>query len=469
MTAATQPGTKKTAPKNRPAAISLARKAAFNILLGVERGQSHSDDLLRGKTVNALSAPDRNLATALVLGVLRWQIQLDHLLLPLLKHPNARLDPEVLIALRLGAFQLLHLNRIPARAAIDESVELAKQAGHRFASGMVNAVLRKLASAPRSDLPELSAAQIALAQAHPTWMVERWAGFYGIDAARELCHHGQLQPILTVRIHDPAVVQELTAVSIQLQPGNLLASAFNVGSGEVSESAALNEGRLRIQDEGSQLIAELASASSNRPVKSILDSCAAPGNKTLILAQRNPKARILVCESSAQRFEPLRQRLAPLGERIECRLTDAGTIREDSAFDLALADVPCSGTGTLGRNPEIRHRLHLQDLARQAERQRSILEAALRAVRPGGRVVYSTCAMEPEENEQVVSAVLADTSNVRQISLESSIDSLAAENILIPSAADRLKASLTPEGALRLLPGAFHTDGFFIALIERTA
>ena len=130
-----------------PGRISPARKAAFHILLAVERGQSHSDDLLRGKAVNALSAPDRNLATALVLGVLRWQIQLDHQIRALLARPNAKLDPEVLIALRLGAFQLLHMDRIPARAAIDESVELAKQAGHRFASGMVNAVLRKLAKA----------------------------------------------------------------------------------------------------------------------------------------------------------------------------------------------------------------------------------------------------------------------------------------------------------------------------------
>jgi 16S rRNA (cytosine967-C5)-methyltransferase len=135
----------RTAPKNRAAEISPARKAAFHILLAVERGQSHSDDLLRGRAVNALSAPDRNLATALVLGVLRWQIRLDRQLHALLTRPNAKLEPEVLIALRLGAFQLLLMDRIPARAAIDESVELAKQAGHRFASAMVNAVLRKLA------------------------------------------------------------------------------------------------------------------------------------------------------------------------------------------------------------------------------------------------------------------------------------------------------------------------------------
>jgi 16S rRNA (cytosine967-C5)-methyltransferase len=150
MTARKKTGATRTAPKNHPAEISPARKAAYHILLAVERGHSHSDDLLRGKAVNALSAPDRNLVTTLVLGVLRWQIQLDHQIQVLLARPNAKLDAEVLIALRLGAFQLLHLDRIPARAAIDESVELAKQAGHRFASGMVNAVLRKLAKTPQA-------------------------------------------------------------------------------------------------------------------------------------------------------------------------------------------------------------------------------------------------------------------------------------------------------------------------------
>ena len=141
--------------------ISPARKAAFHILMSVQRGQSHSDDMLRGKQVNALSAADRHLATTLVLGVLRWQIRLDEQIKSFLKKPGARIDTEVLIALRIGAFQLLHLDRIPARAAIDESVELAKQAGHHFASGMVNAVLRKLGASPRAVLSETSAAELA--------------------------------------------------------------------------------------------------------------------------------------------------------------------------------------------------------------------------------------------------------------------------------------------------------------------
>ena len=507
------------------AKISPSRKAAYQILLAVERGQSHSDDLLRSKAVSALSAPDRNLATALVLGVLRWQIQLDHQCQALLKRPNAKLDPEILIALRIGAFQLLHMDRIPARAAIDESVEMAQQAGHRFASGMVNAVLRKMARY-KQTLDDLSLPAEALesdagscqgatsqaaeklhygealcqgttsvvpkmhkeecgalapegsfpaCEAHPSWMIERWTSFYGLDAARAICRHGQTQPVLALRLAGPAVEAALAAAGIALDPGQLLTAARAVVSGDVTATEAFRENQARLQDEGSQLVAELAAyscESENIPgqkQKRILDCCAAPGGKTLILAERNPQARIVASESSAPRLEQLQKRLAHLGERVECRLADATTLTEESAFDLALADVPCSGTGTLGRNPEIRHRLRPDDLARQAERQRAILTAALRAVRPGGLVVYSTCSLEPEENEQVIAAVLAAAPNARMVSLEERIGQLLSEGILTRTGAERLHACLTPEGSLRLLPGAFHTDGFFIALIERTS
>jgi 16S rRNA (cytosine967-C5)-methyltransferase len=461
MTALRRPAALKAAPKNRAADISLARKAAFNALLAVERGHSHSDDLLRGKAVNALSPADRNLATALVLGTLRRQISLDRRLQPLLTRPNAKLDPEVLIALRLGAFQILHMDRIPARAAIDESVELAKQAGHRFASAMVNAVLRKLAAAEHiHEEPQA-------AEDHPAWMVERWIGFYGPETTQAICRHGQTQPRLVVRLASPATESELAEAGIVLEPGHLLSAARTVVSGDISTTAVFHEGRVRMQDEGSQLVAELAAANLSQEGKSILDACAAPGGKTLILAERNPQAHILACESSPQRLEQLRHRLASHADHVECRLADATELPEEAVFDLALADVPCSGTGTLGRNPEIRHRLRLEDLPRQAERQRDILSAALRAVRPGGRVVYSTCSLEPEENEQVVAAVLATNPAAHRLSLQSSIEALSRKSILTETGAERLKASLTTEGALRLFPGVFDTDGFFIALIEK--
>ena len=459
-------------------AVSPARKAAFDILLAVDRGKAHSDDLLRSKTIDALSPADRHLATTLVLGVLRWQIRLDEQLKLLIKKPGAKLDPEVSIALRMGAFQLQFLDRVPAHAAIDQSVQLTRQSGHRFASGLVNAVLRKLAvPGPVVDFPEESVAEVALAQAHPEWLVERWARLYGLEASRAISRHGQAQPPRMVHIPDAAVESGLISVGIRLEPATVLDAARTVVSGDVTATVAYREGWVRMQDEGSQLIAELAACAtedSSRKLESIqietiLDACAAPGGKTLILAERNPAAHILACESSPQRLAELSKRLAARAGRVECRLADVTALNEESAFDLVLADVPCSGTGTLGRNPEIRHRLHLEDLPRHAVRQCAILSAALRSARPGGRIVYSTCSLEPEENEQIVSAVLAENQNARQISLASRIETLAKAGILTAVGADRLRDCLTPEGALRLLPGVLPTDGFYVALIEKNA
>lgn len=439
-------------------AVSPARKAAFEILLTLERGHGHSDDLLHGIAASALNHLDRNLTNALVLGVLRWQLQLDTLIRPLLKRPSAKLDSEVLIALRLGAFQLLHLNRIPASAAIDESVELTKLSGHRFASAMVNAVLRKLSVQSR----ETPASRPNATAAYPAWMNERWQSFFGADTVCAICVYGQSQPGRSVRIQPPETEDELAQAGIQLTQGALLTQARSVLSGEVATTTAFRDGRVRIQDEGSQLIAEIAGQGSQ-----ILDCCAAPGGKTLILAERNPQARIVACEASPRRLEALGERLARFRDRIECRLADATALGQESKYDLVLADVPCSGTGTLGRNPEIRHRLQPEEFARQAERQTAILKSALHAAKPGGRVVYSTCSLEPEENEQVISAGLDCNPSARVIPLSARIKAMRDEGILTDTGFHHLHASLTAEGYLRVVPGAVGTDGFFVALIEK--
>ncbi|MGB9076580.1 MAG: transcription antitermination factor NusB [Terracidiphilus sp.] len=447
------------------AEISPARKAAFAILLEVERGHAHSDDLLRGKRVDKLAPADRNLATALVLGVLRWQIRLDEQVRGFLERPKARLDPEVLIALRLGAFQLLHLDRIPAHAAIGESVELAKQAGHTFAARMVNAVLRKMAG----HLHERAGAELAVVEAYPAWMVERWARFFGAETTRAVCAYGQEPPPTTIRIASPEVEQELVEAGIHLDAGKLLGVARRVMAGDVSAAAAFAEGRVRLQDEGSQLVAEIASACAGERDGSILDACAAPGGKTLILAERNPEARIVACEASPQRLAELQKRLAGFGERVMCRHGNAAELKDENAYDVVLADVPCSGTGTLGRNPEIRHRLRAEDLARQAERQRGILRAALRAVKPGGCAVYSTCSLEPEENEEIVAAVLGEMGEAEVVPVTASIGALRRQCDLSALGVERLKGCESAEGFLRLMPGALGTDGFFIAVIEKKA
>ncbi|MGA8088377.1 MAG: 16S rRNA (cytosine(967)-C(5))-methyltransferase RsmB [Terracidiphilus sp.] len=444
-------------------AVSPARAAAFSILDVLEKGKGHSDDLLRGRSVAELSESDRHLTTALVLGVLRWQIDLDRRVLPLLKHPNAKLDAEVLIALRLGAFQLLHMDRIPVHAAIDESVELAKRAGHRFASGMVNAVLRKVAASRTKGEGEASAER-DWRRGFPEWMVARWTTTYGEEAAGAICRQGQSQPKVTVPADNAAMREELASAGIELEAGRILTKAFTVASGDITASAPFREGRVRLQDEGSQLVAELVPRS-----KAILDCCAAPGGKTLILAERNPDARIVACEVSPQRLERLQERLAGLGERVECRLADVTALEEEAQYDAVLADVPCSGTGTLGRNPEIRHRLQLSDLRRQAERQGAILRAALRAAKPGGFVIYSTCSLEPEENEEIVAAVLAEDSNARLVPLRARIEELRCGGVLSAWGAENLLPGITTEGNLRLLPGMFESDGFFVAMIEKKA
>ena len=455
-------------------AISAARREAFAILLEIDRNQGHSDDLLRNSRVSALSPQDRNLCTTLVMGTLRWQIRLDGLIKPLLTKPNARLDPEIRIALRLGAFQLLFLDRIPAHAAISDSVALAKAAGHKFASGMVNAVLRKLAAIPKpKQLPslDLTAVTLAEATAHPAWLVERWAANYGLEAARAICLHGQSQPELAIRLNPkdaPALEAELAEQGIVLLPGALLSSARRVVSGDVTSTAAFRSGQIRIQEEGSQLIAELGGDVCRAP-KQILDCCAAPGGKTLILAERNSQAKITAVEISPERHRALEARIATslYTAQIEVQLGDAMQLRADQAYDLVLADVPCSGTGTLGRNPEIRHRLQPLELALHHERQCAILSGALRA--GAGLVIYSTCSLEPEENRQVVAEVLAEVSvrslGWRQVSLADVINELRQEGRWVQNGAEFLFKCVAEDGSLTILPGSLGpgaaTDGFF--------
>lgn len=396
-----------------------------------------------------------------MLGVLRKQLQLDAALRPLLKRPGAKLDAEVRIALRLGAFQLLHMDRIPARAAIDESVELTKQAGHRFAAGMVNAVLRKLVTGGTKP-----ASATSDKDAYPAWLTERWSTQFGAETASAICRYGQAQPALTVRLVDPAAEAELVRAGVQLEPGELLTATRTVLSGDVTATAPFRDGRIRIQDEGSQLVAEIAAFAGAR-ANHILDACAAPGGKTLILAERIPQVQVVACEASEPRFAALRERLAHLGERALCRHADAAAMEDRDLYDLVLADVPCSGTGTLGRNPEIRYRLAPEDFARQAARQKAILAAAIRAVHGSGHIVYSTCSLEHEENEDVIAAVLADFHDVRVMPIGPILKEMETAGILVAGSVEKLRQAITPEGFLRLMPGSFGTDGFFVAVMQK--
>jgi len=411
---------------NKPAAIitiSPARAAAFEILERIAHTDAHSDDLLHSSRLTELSQADRNLTTTLVLGVLRWQIALDALIQPLLSRPDVELASPVATAIRLGAFQLRYLDRIPAHAALSESVELARSAGHGHAAGMVNAILRKLTRTPPPRVPLVETTH-ALAQrlSHPEWLVARWQKNYTRVATVAICEYDQTPP----EHHDLFGEPDAALPHI---------------------------------DTGSRLVAELAAAAHPAPQR-IWDACAAPGGKTLILAHRHPAAELLATDFNPRRLRNLSDRLRSAAPHVRTLQAGAAALSEDEGlFDLILCDVPCSGTGTLARNPELKSRLQPADLARQATRQRAILSAALTRLAPGGRLLYSTCSLEPEENEHVLAAVrLPDC--VTQQPLDPILASLP---LLQPMPADLLR-----EGHLRTLPGAnFAGDGFFAALFVK--
>jgi 16S rRNA (cytosine967-C5)-methyltransferase len=437
--------------------IAPARSAAFAILLRVGTTDAHSDELLRSSQVDALSAQDRALTTTLVLGTLRWQLKLDARVRALLARPEAKLAPAVETALRLGAFQLLYLDRIPPHAAIGESVELAKQSGETFAAGMVNAVLRKLARLPRT-VPENK--DTAEEFAHPRWMVERWERFYGRDAARAICAFDQEPAAICLRLLHPDAERSLADEGMELAAGEFLAAARRLVRGDVVRSEAFRRGWVRIQDEGSQLVAELAGRGSN-----ILDTCAAPGGKTAILVERNQDSAVVAMDASSRRLDAMRQGFGD--GRVRFEVQDATAMRLRREYDLILCDVPCTGTGTIGRNPEIRFRVNEEEIARQQERQVKILRRALEGLAPRGRLLYSTCSLEPEENEAVAAACRVQAPGIEVRRLDEDVARLEREGVVHAAGAQKLRESAIHEGFLRTLPGINRCDGFFAALFVR--
>jgi 16S rRNA (cytosine967-C5)-methyltransferase len=442
--------------------VSPARAGAFDILLRVEQRDAYASELLHSERLDTLSVADRALTTEVVMGVLRWQSKLDSAIAANSARMLARLDVEVLVALRIAAYQLLYLDRIPARAAINESVELVKRARKSSAAAFANAVLRKVAEAATVRQPGEtsgdSASELAENFAHPAWLVERWAKHYGIENAEAICRYDQTVPATAIRIPEDEVVRELEGEGVVLSPGALPTSARIVTRGDVTQTRAFREGRVFIQDEASQLVAALVGNGLR-----ILDCCAAPGGKTAAIASRNPQSEIVAAELHPHRAELLRQRVR--AANVQIINADALQLPGAGGFDRVLADVPCSGTGTLARNPEIKWRLKAEDLKELHQKQVAILSAALRQLAPRGRAIYSTCSLEPEENEAVVEEVLQSTEQFALIDCRSELERLRSSGELAVGDVN----GLLNGPYLRTIPGKQPCDGFFAAVIERGA
>ncbi len=439
--------------------ISPSRSAAFDILLRVEQTGAYASELLHSERLERLSHADRALTTELVMGVLRWRSRLDETIATASSHPLSKLDVEVLSALRIAAYQLRFLSRIPARAAINESVELVKRARKRSAAPFANAVLRKIAGAEIEPLPETVAGDpvpfLAGEFAHPEWLVKRWVAQFGVEHAFAICRHDQRVPNAAIRLGGAEIEQELVNEGIELVPGALLSSARTVTGGDITRTRAFREGRVFIQDEASQLVAALVGTGSR-----LLDCCAAPGGKTAALAARNPEAEIIAVELHARRAGLLRKRVP--ASNVQVKQADVLELSLPGGFDRVLADVPCSGTGTLARNPEIKWRLAATDLGDLHALQVSILRAALRHLAPGGRAVYSTCSLEREENEDVLEEVLRGNASYQLCDCRDELERLRDSGELVWHDLH----SLLSGKFLRTLPGVQPCDGFFAAVVE---
>ena len=448
--------------------IAPARQLSYRILLQIATTDAHSDDLLHAPAVDALSPADRHLTTTLVLGTLRWQLALDARIRKLLARPETKLSPEAATALRLGAFQLLHLDRVPAHAVLNDSVELVKQSKERRAAGMVNAVLRKIQGSERraQSLGMARHRERAARRRNRRAMVAPCVDGQALGALlRQRIRRGHL-PLGQSRPRSPSAYAIRTCHSMASRPSlvrswrtrGILSAATLAPISATAASVCRTKPRSWSGRSPPLLFPRLRASSMPAPL---------PVAKPRILAERLPNAQITAVDISHKRLETMRRLLpASLVAKLRFEVADAAALELQPEYDLILCDVPCSGTGTMARNPEIKLRLTEPDLARQHARQVAILGAGLKGLKPGGRLVYSTCSLEPEENEAVISEVLATARGFRLVSIDSLVERLVANGVLNSGGRSCLESAIQG-GFLRTVPGVHPCDGFFAAVLAQ--
>jgi 16S rRNA (cytosine967-C5)-methyltransferase len=390
-----------------------ARELALEVLTRVEEDRAFAGLLLdHHLNRSGLSARDRRLATELTYGVLRWGSRLDAYLRRTSHRPLAGLPSWLRNLLRLGAYQCLFLDRIPPYAAVHESVTLAKARGHEGIALFVNAVLRavirhgKLLEEPQDPLEAL-----AVRHSFPLWLVRRWVGRYGAEEAETLMTALNQRPPFTIRVNTLRLTREemilhLKSEGAEASPTPYAPEGLILDTSLLPDSSpSFREGLWTVQDEASILVGHLLAP---RPGERVLDLCAAPGGKTTHLAQLMENRGLIVgVDPHAGRLELAREACRRLGvEIVELVLGQAQTLSRHASFDRVLVDAPCSNLGILRRAPELKWSRQEEELPRLSATQVEILEAAAALVRPGGVIVYSTCSLEPEENEAVVTALL---------------------------------------------------------------
>jgi 16S rRNA (cytosine967-C5)-methyltransferase len=449
--------------------IAAARLAAYEVLRAVNSGRSDLPAALARARHRLEDERDRALAGEIATGTLRWQGAFDLLVAAFTRRPVAKMDPEVLDVLRMTAFQLLHLDRIPASAAVNDAVNLVNKAGKRSASGLVNAVLRRIsrerASLPFPERPADPARNVQAALdylsgtlSHPEWLVRRWLDRYGFEATEAWVRFDNNPAALTLRANTlrtsaSALQQALQQHGVSTQPARFAPDGLVVTSGNPLLTPLADSGLFIVQDESSQLVGMLTAAA---PGERILDACAAPGGKTTAMAAAMGNRGLIVATDVRGRRVDLLGRAVAVAGATCVRVVQAdaaGVLPFRSRFDCVLLDAPCSGLGTLRRDPEIRWRRTEASLASLAGTQLGMLGRAAEVVREGGRLIYSTCSSEPDENEAVVSSFLGQRKN------------FALEPFALPAPFEIFR---TADGHFRTLPHRHELEPFFAAMLVKT-
>ncbi len=435
-------------------AVSVARRSAFEILRRVETESAFASVLL-AKLDAEMREDDRALCQELVLGVLRRKLWLDRVIEYFADRRCEKLDLSVRLALELGLYQLRFLTRVPPSAAVNESVNLVRAGRAKSAAGFVNAVLRQATRQPEYDPTSTVNDQVeklAIETSHPVWLVKRWIDAFGFAAAAEFMRANNVTPAAAFRFTAlttrDEVFPQMESAGAKVFASTISPQAWRVTGASAALRAVADRGMIYMQDEASQLLAHALNA---QPEQRVFDVTAAPGSKATHIATLAPQANVIAGDIHLHRAKTMMRLAAKQGVGIHVILHDASRALPfpNETFDRILLDAPCSGTGTLRRNPEIRYRLRAEDIADLSHRQRSMISNAARVLRQGGQLIYSTCSVEPEENEQVVEDFLAQHSEFRRVD---------------PPAPKEL---VTSDGYVRTWPHRDGCDGFFISCFER--
>jgi 16S rRNA (cytosine967-C5)-methyltransferase len=453
--------------------VSPARRLALKILLQVAQQDAHANQALTQAFAHeSLEERDRALVVSLVYGTLRWQGALDWILAHFSSRSLDRLPIAIRLILRLGAYEILHLERIPSHATVHQYVTLAKRYGHAGTVKLTNALLRRVAESgkdvPFPDVETHPIEHIAAKWSHPRWLVERWVERWGVEETLALCQKNNEPAPVTIRVNSLRARAEnvkaaaetkfrTTSVGVQVGEGRWTRETLRLNEGHhVTSLPGFMEGQFTVQDEGSTLVGYVV---DSQPGQIVIDACAGPGGKTTHLAEQiQDDGQVMAVELYEPRCHSIRQTIQRLG--LNCIRVVQGDFRKVAAqwaekADVCLVDAPCSGTGVLRRRPDARWRKSLAQIAELTRLQSELLVSAARVVKPGGVLVYSTCSLEAEENEQVVDAFLKAHPH------------FALEDLRtwLPTA---LWLSSEPDFTrLQLFPHRHDTDGMFIVRMRR--